>query len=341
MTYRVPVRAEQRQQPNRRDIMRRRNIMLGAIGAAAATHALGQGSYPDRPIALVHGYAPGGLSDVISRMAAEPMQRVLGRPLVVESRPGGATAVASTYVAQARPDGYTLLVGTSSLAINPTLQPSLTPRDPVSAFMPVGPICYSPQVLLVKSALPVTTVQEFIGYAKARPGQLNFANSGNGSVNHLIAVMFNRALGIAASNVPYRGATPSLTDLRAGRVDATFATFQDAQALIRDGSARALAISSRDRIPQLPEVPAVAELLPGFHSVFWLGLFAPAGVPEAIVARLAEALQAAKSDPLLQERTDAGGMVLVPGGPEAMATMLRSETESWGRLIREAEIKPD
>jgi tripartite-type tricarboxylate transporter receptor subunit TctC len=321
--------------------MRRRDIMLGVIGAAAAAPALAQGGYPDRPITLVHGYAPGGLSDVISRLVAEPMQRVLGRPLVVESRPGGATAVANTYVAQARADGYTVLVGTSSLAINPTLQPDLTPRDPVSAFLPVGPICYSPQVLLVKSALPVTNVREFIAYAKARPNPLNFANSGNGSVNHLVAVMFNRALGIAASNVPYRGATPSLTDLRAGRVDATFATYQDARALIQDGSARALAISSRDRIPQLPEVPAVAELVPGFHSVFWLGLFAPAGVPEPIIARLAEALQTAKTDPLLRERTDAGGMVVVPGGPEAMAAMLREETESWGRLIREAEIKPD
>src|SRR5690606_8615603 len=136
--------------------------------------------------------------------------------------------------AQAKPDGYTLLMGTSSLAINPTLQPGLTPRDPASAFAPIGPLCHSAQVLLVKAALPVTTVQEFIAYAKARPGQLNFAHSGNGSVNHLMAEMFNRAAGITASSVPYRGATPSLTDLRAGRVDATFATVSDSQPLIQD-----------------------------------------------------------------------------------------------------------
>ncbi len=326
--------------------MRRREIMLGAIAgttAAAGSAAVGQeaAGYPERPITVVLGYAAGGLTDVMTRLAAEPMQRVLGKPLVVENRTGGATAIANTYVAQARPDGYTLLMGTSSLAINPTLQPNLTPRDPASAFAPIGPLCYSPQVLLVKAALPVTTVQEFIAYAKARPGQLHFANSGNGSVNHLMAEMFNRAAGITASSVPYRGATPSLTDLRAGRVDATFATVSDSQPLIQDGAARALAVSSRDRVPQLPQVPAVAELVPGFHGVFWVGLFAPAGTPPAIVDRLAAALRSAKEDPALRERARTGGAVLLPGGPEELAAMLREETESWGRLIREVGIRLD
>ncbi len=322
--------------------MRRRHLLLGAaLSPPAAWPAFGQAEFPDHPITIVLGYAPGGLTDVVTRQATEPMQRVLGRPLLVENRTGGATAVASTYVAQARPDGYTLLMGTSSLAINPTLQPNLTPRDPVAAFAPIGPFCYSAQVLLVRAGLPVRTIAEFIAYARARPGQLNFANSGNGAVNHLLAVMFNRAAGITASNVPYRGATPGLTDLRAGTVDATFATPQDCQPLVQDGAARMLAVSSRDRLALLPALPALAESIPGFHGVFSVWLFAPAGTPEPIIAKLSAALAAAKADPGLRERAAAGAVVLVPGGPAELAAEMRAEAATWGRLIRDAEIKPD
>jgi tripartite-type tricarboxylate transporter receptor subunit TctC len=211
----------------------------------------------------------------------------------------------------------------------------------MSAFAPIAPYCYSPQVLLVKAALPVATVQDYVAHAKARPGLLHVANSGNGSVNHLLAVMFNRAMGIEASSVPYRGATPSLTDLRAGVVDATFATLQDAMPLIQDGAARVLAVSSRERMAQLPEVPAVAEMVPGFHGAFWVALFAPAGTPEPVISRLNEAMQAAKADPGLRERARAGGVALIPGGPEELAKLLRTETEVWGKLIREAGIRPD
>ena len=197
----------------------------------------------------------------------------------------------------------------------------------------------SPFILVVRGDFPARSLAEFIAHAKANPGRVDFASSGVGAVNHLALELLNRSAGVALEHIPYRGGAPALLDLRAGRVAAFLATLNDAGAQLQDGSLRALAATSARRLEQLPEVPAVAEALPGYEAVFWQGLFAPAGTPEPVVRRLSAALRAATGDPALRESLRTRGVELMQGGPEALRDYLRQETETWGRVIREADIR--
>ena len=317
-----------------------RRALLG-LPAILATPSLAQGTWPSRAVTLVVPYAPGGGADVITRATAPIMERALGQPVVVENRAGGATALAATYVSQARADGYTLLMGTTSLAINPALQPNLTPRDPMRELTPVGPVYRNPFVLQVHASLPVRTLGEFVAYAKAKPGKLDYGSAGIGTVNHLAFVLLAKEAGIDVEHIPYRGGGPALLDLRAGRVQALFSSALEAMPLIRDGASRPLAVSSATRIALFPDVPPVADSIPGFDVAFWQGLFAPVGTPDAVVARLAEALRAATTDAELRRRMTEQGVDLVVGGPQEIARMLADETATWARVVREANIRVD
>jgi tripartite-type tricarboxylate transporter receptor subunit TctC len=312
-------------------------LSFGLLASAPAADA--QQGWPARAVTLIVPYAPGGGADVITRAVAPFMERALGQPVVVENRAGGATSVASTHVAQARPDGYTLLMGATPLAINPALQPTLTPRDPVRELQPVGPVYRNPFVLHVHASLPVRTLEEFVAYAKANPGRINYGSAGIGTVNHLAFELFARDAGIAVEHVPYRGGAPALLDLRANRVQAVFSSALEAMPLLREGATRALGVSSTTRLALLPEVPPIAERVPGFDVAFWQGLFAPVGTPEPVVARLAEALRAGTDDPELRRRMGEQGVELLAGGPEDLARMLAEETRTWGRVVREANIR--
>ncbi|HZF76778.1 MAG TPA: tripartite tricarboxylate transporter substrate binding protein [Acetobacteraceae bacterium] len=303
--------------------------------------ARAQEAWPSRPVTIVTGYAPGGLTDVMTRLIAERMSREIGQPIVVDNRPGGATAVASTAVAQARPDGYTLLMGASSLAINPTLQPNLTPREPLRELVPVGMGYRSAFVLHVHPDVPARTTSEFIAHARERPGRMNFGSSGTGAVNHLCLELFRTRAGIEVVHVPYRGGAPALIDLQAGRIQAMFQAALEAIPAIRDGRTRALAVSSAQRLPLLPDVPPVAEVLPGFDAVFWQGLFAPAGTPEPVLARLGAALRATTEDGQIRARMAEQGVAAETGDAAALRRTLVEDTEMWGRLIREANIRPE
>jgi len=303
--------------------------------------ARAQEAWPSRPVTIVTGYAPGGLTDVMTRLIAERMSREIGQPIVVDNRPGGATAVASTAVAQARPDGYTLLMGASSLAINPTLQPNLTPREPLRELVPVGMGYRSAFVLHVHPDVPARTTSEFIAHARERPGRMNFGSSGTGAVNHLCLELFRTRAGIEVVHVPYRGGAPALIDLQAGRIQAMFQAALEAIPAIRDGRTRALAVSSAQRLPLLPDVPPVAEVLPGFDAVFWQGLFAPAGTPEPVLARLGAALRATTEDAQIRARMAEQGVAAETGDAAALRRTLVEDTEMWGRLIREANIRPE
>ena len=314
---------------------------LRAVRAQTAAPGGGPDAFPNRPIAVLSGYAPGGVTDTTSRAVAERMGRELGQPVVVENRVGGATAVANTAVAQARPDGYTLLMGTSTLAINPALQPALTPREPLRELAPVGTVFRSAFVLHVHPSVPARDASGFIEYAKAKPGLVNFGSSGTGAVNHLCQALFARMAGIEVVHVPFRGGAPALIELRQGRIQAMFQAVQEALPVLREGATRALAISAAERSPLLPEVPPVADTLPGFDAVFWQGLFAPAGTPEPVVARLGAALRAATEDPALRARMAEQGVAIQTGGADALRSLLARETEGWGRLIREAGIRPE
>ncbi len=321
--------------------MNRRALIATPVLLAAAQAARAQESYPSRAITVVTGYAPGGVTDATSRVVAQRMERELGQTLVVENKPGGATALASTQVAQARPDGYMLLMGTSSLAINPTLQPNLTPRDPMRELAPIGMAFTTPFVLHIHPSVPARGVAEFIAYCRANPGRVNMGSSGTGAVNHLCLEMFKQQGRLDITHVPYRGGAPALIDLQAGRIQGMFSAVLEALPSVRDGRTRGIGISSTSRIAVLPDLPPVADALPGFDGVFWQGLFAPAGTPDAVLSRLTPALAAATADPQVIARMAEQGVTMVTGGPDVLRRMLAEDSERWGRVIRDGNIRPE
>jgi len=318
-----------------------RRALLGALPALGLARGAAAQAYPTRAIAVLSGYPPGGVTDITGRAVAERMARELTVPVVIENRAGAATSVASTAAAQARPDGYTLLMGTSTLAINPALQPSLTPKEPMRELAPVGMVFRTAFVLHVHPSFPARTAAELIAWCKANPGKLNFGSSGTGAVNHLCQALFAQRAGIEVTHVPYRGGAPALLDLRAGRIEAMFAAVLEALPAVRDGATRALAISSAGKSPLLPEVPPVAETIPGFDVVFWQGLFAPAGTPPPVLERLGQALRVATEDAALRARMAEQGVEIVTGDAAVLARTLAEETTIWGELIRSAGIRPD
>ncbi|HWL79419.1 MAG TPA: tripartite tricarboxylate transporter substrate binding protein [Roseomonas sp.] len=320
--------------PSRRQILAASTLLLAAAPRPGRAE-----DYPSHPITMVVGYPPGGISDTATRLIAQRMERELGRPMVVENRAGAATALASNYVAQATPDGYTLLMGATTLAINPTLQPSLEPKDPQKALAPVGMGYQSAFVLHVHRDLPVRSVAELIAYAKANPGKLNFGSSGNGAVNHLALARFNNATGTDLQHVPYRGGAPALIDLRTGRIQGMFSAVLEALPAIQEGATRALGVSSAERVALLPEVPAVAEAVPGFEAVYWQALFAPAGTPQPVLKRLEAALRAATEDADLRARLAEQGVTLQTGDAGFLRDFLARETESWSKVIQAAHIR--
>jgi tripartite-type tricarboxylate transporter receptor subunit TctC len=323
----------------RRSLLSAAVLLSGAVSGASAQQA--GGPFPNRPITVCVGFPPGALSDLATRALGQRMAQELGQPVVVDNRPGAGTSVASGYVAQARPDGYTLLMASSSLATNPTALPHLPPRDPERDLAPIGLAYISPFLLVVREDFPARSLAEFIAYAKAHPGQVNFASSGIGAVNHLALELLKKSAGVALEHVPYRGGAPALLDLRAGRVGAFLATELDAGPLMREGALRALATTSAQRLAQMPDVPAVAEVLPGYEAVYWQALFAPAETPEPVVQRLSAALRTATGDGELRAGMRARGVELLQGGPAELREYLRKQIDTWGRLIREANLKLD
>ncbi|TCZ66220.1 tripartite tricarboxylate transporter substrate binding protein [Roseicella aquatilis] len=324
--------------------MRRRAAICAPLAAPLIllpARLRAQDAFPARPITVLSGYAPGGVTDITSRAVAERMGRELGVPLVVENRAGAATAVANTAAAQARPDGYTLLMGTSTLAINPALQPGLTPKDPMRDLAPIGMVFRTAFVLHVHPSVPAGSTAELIAWCKANPGKLNFGSSGTGAVNHLAQALFARRAGIEVTHVPYKGGAPALLDLRAGRIQAMFQAVLEALPSLKDGGTRGLAISSAEGSALLPDLPPVAAALPGFDVVFWQGLFAPAGTPAPLIGRLEAALAAATADSDLRARLAASGVALTTGDAAALRQVLADETAMWGALIRETGIRAE
>ncbi len=281
------------------------------------------------------------MTDITSRAVAERMARELGQPVVVENRVGAATAAANTHVAQARPDGHTLLMGTSTLAINPALQPNLTPREPMRELAPIGMVFRTAFVLHVHPSVPARTTEEFIAHCRANPGRVNFGSSGTGAVNHLAQALLVARAGLDAVHIPFRGGAPALIELRAGRIQAMFQAVLEALPAVREGATRGLAISGPERNPLLPDLPPVAAAVPGFEAVFWQGLFAPAGTPEPILGRLGTALRAATEDAALRARMAEQGVDIVTGDAHMLRDLLARETTQWGELIRAANIRPE
>jgi tripartite-type tricarboxylate transporter receptor subunit TctC len=322
----------------------KRRTLLGTGFAAPAllsvAPALAQGdAWPSRAITLIEGYPPGGVTDLASRAVAEPMSRELGQTVVVENRPGAATSVAATFAARARPDGYTLVMGTTTLAINPTLQPGLTPKEPAKELDAIGMVFQTPFILHVHPDVPARNTAELIAWAKANPGKLLIGSPGTGSVSHLCLELFKARAGIDAVHVPYRGGAPAALDLRQGRIHAVFQAVQEASATLADKSTRGLAVTANERLGLFPELPPVAGTLPGFEVFFWQGLFAPAGTPAPVLARAATALRRATEDTALRNRLAEQGVQLISGDGTALRERLVADTQRWGGVIREANIR--
>lgn len=316
--------------PGRRAILA--TLPLTALPARA------QDAFPSRPITIVNAYAAGGQTDIATRLTADRLTAAIGQRVVVENRVGGATSIASTAVMQARPDGHTLLAGTSSLAINPTLQPRLTPRDPQTELAPVGMVYRGAFVFHIYPGHPARTLPEFIAYAKAHPGELNYGGV-VGTVVHLAMEMLCQRAGIRMTAVPNRGGVEGLLDLQAGRIHCNFQSPVEAMPSLQEGRTRALAISSRQRLANLPDVPTVAETLPGFEAVLWMALFAPAGTPEPVIDRVAAALNTVTGDRDYQARMAQIGLAAESGGPADVRALLAADTANWRKVITEAGIR--
>ena len=316
-----------------------RLVLLAA--AAGAGDAVAQATYPARAVRLLVPYPPGGGTDITSRAVAQRLGEAWGQPVVVENR-GGANGIIGTDLgAKARPDGYTLVVVIASYAINASLYRSL-PYESVSDFAPVTLMARYPFILTATASLPVKSVKELIALAKARPGQLSYASSGNGSGPHLGFELFKTAAKIDVVHVPYKGAGPANIDLRSGQVQLMFNNFLAAMPLIKDGRLRVLAVTSEKRSQVMPALPTLAESgLPGFDVTGWYSLLAPAGTPPAIVARVQGDVAAALKVPAVHARLAGEGAEPVGSSPAEMGKFLAAEIRKWAGVIRAAGITPE
>ena len=312
------------------------------LGACALALLLGTNvhAYPDKPLHLIVPFPAGGGADSLARLVMPRVAQALGQPIVIENRAGAGGNIGAEFVAQAAPDGYTLLYGTNGThAINPSLYPKLR-FDPARDFVPVSRMTEIATMLIVNPQLPVESVQALIAHAKAQPGKLNFASAGNGTTSHLAGEMFRTQAGIDIVHVPYRGGALAMTDLIGGQVQLMIEVMPNAVAQVRAGKVRGLAVGSLTRFPGAPEVPTIAESgLPGFEAAAWDGLFVPAGTPAAIVTRLHAAVQQALADPELVAALRARGAVPVSSTPASFAQFIAVSAAAWAQAVRSSGAK--
>ena len=306
---------------------------------AADAHA--QEKYPSRPIRVIVPSVAGGGTDISARMIAPKMSEYLGQSVVVENRAGAASIIGSDLVAHAAPDGYTLLMGISTLTINPSIHTKL-PYDTVRDFAPVSLVVTLPNVLVVHPSLPVKSVKELIAFARVRPGQLNYASAGVGSSLHLSMALFMSMAKLRMTHVPYKGSAPALVDMLAGQIEVMTGTMITVIPYVRDGRLRALGVTSLKRAAVAPELPTIAEAgLPGYEAVQWYGLLAPGATPREIIAKLNEAVAHATHDAAVRKRFLDDGVEPVGSTPEEFVALIRSDTAKWARVVKDANIKAE
>ena len=313
-------------------------LALGAAAAASGGRALAQGATP--PMRILVGASPGGSTDTLAREIAPEMGRLLGRTVVVENRAGAGGNLAADAVAKAAPDGNTLLLSFTSHTINATLYPKL-PFDPVADFTPLTMVATSPSVLVAHPSLPVKDVRELIAYARPRPGQLNFAIGGIGSSLHLAGEAFKLQAGLFIVNIPYRGTAPAVADVVAGNLPLMFANVGNVRGLIQSGKLKALGVTSARRLAQFPDAPALSEVLPGFESSAWFGLFGPARMPADVVKRVSDSARAAVRAETMRRRLEADAGTPVGNSPEEFAAFVRADVPRWAKLVKYSGATPD
>ena len=319
-------------------IHRRRLLGLaGAVAAAAWSRTARADTYPSRPVRILVGYSAGGGVDIAARLIGQWLAEHLMQQFVVENRTGAATNIATEAVVRSSPDGYTLLLVNAANAINATYYEHLT-FDFLRDITPVAGIGRFPYFMAVNPAFPAKNVREFIDYAKANPGKINMGTGGAGGPDHASGLLLQQLAGIEMTHVPYRGTAPALTDLVAGQVQMVFCTIPSALHYVQAGTLRALAVTQAARLDAMPEIPAIAETVPGFESAQWYGMGAPAGTPASIIATLNHQVTAALADPKMKARIDQLGGVPLPMSPAQFGTFVAGETEKLSKVIRLAGI---
>lgn len=325
--------------------MKRRHVLSLASAAAgsmiASPGAQAQGTFPDRPITLVVAAPPGGGTDIVGRMFAEHLSKEFGQQVIVDNKGGGNGNIATALVAKAKPDGYTLLMQYSSFhSANPAMIKNLnwSPKDLTGVAM--GAI--APQLIVIAKRVPPDNLKDFIAYAKANPGKLNYASFGPGSVAHIGGVMLNKAAGIDLVHIPYKGAGPVSADLVAGQVELAVMSPPSLAAHIRNGNVKALALASEARLPTFPDIPTTAEAgLPGFIFDAWYGMFAPAGTPKPIIDKLNAAMRKIAKFDVVVERSNQLGIVLKDWNPEQFDRFVATEGDVWSKIIKDNKITLD
>jgi tripartite-type tricarboxylate transporter receptor subunit TctC len=315
--------------------MKRREILLSSaalLAARAHAHAV--------PTRILVGAPAGGSTDTLARTLANELGRLLGKVVIVENRPGAGGNIAADAVAKAVPDGNTLLMSFTSHAINASLYPSL-PFDPVRDFTPLTCVATSPSILVAHPSVPAKDVRELIALARAKPGQLNFAIGAMGSSLHLAGDLFKMESGTFIVNIPYRGTAPAIADVIAGQVELMFAAVGNAQAHIRAGKLKALGVTSARRLTAFPDVPAIAEVLPGYESSAWFGLFGPARMNPELARRISDAARQAIATPEVRRRLDAEGALPVGNSPEEFSKFVQGEIQRWAKVVKFSGARPE
>lgn len=324
----------------------RRQLMIGAAALSAAPvlapigarRAAAQTAWPNRPVRVLVPYSPGGGADTVSRILFAKLSEMVGQQFVIDNRGGGGGTIGAAVVAKAERDGYTILYDATAFSANPWLYAKLS-YDTVKDFQPVFLASLVTNFLLVNNAVEAKTVADVIAIAKAAPGGLDWASSGNGSVQHLCLEMFRHMAGVKLNHIPYRGGGPALNDLIAGQVKFFFSNGSSSIGHVQSGTLKAIAHTGRERLPSMPDLPTVAETLPGFEAYEWNGVFVPSGTPPEIVQKLNAGLNAVIRQPDISQRLKGLNVEFRENTPEEFRTFVAAEIEKWGRVVREANIK--
>jgi tripartite-type tricarboxylate transporter receptor subunit TctC len=315
----------------------KRGEFLKFAGVALATSLISQVSwgqaYPTKPVRFIHGYVPGGSAEITARLIGQWLSDRLGQPFIIESRPGAGSNIGTEAVVRAAPDGYTILLVAPANAINATLYERLS-YNFIQDIAPVAGLIRFPNVMEVNPSVPAKTVPEFIAYAKANPGLINMASSGNGSTIHMSGELFKMMTGVTMVHVPYRGAAPALTDMIGGQVQVMFDNVPSSIEYVRTGKLRALAVTTARRSEVLPDIPTVGDFVPGYESSAWYGVGAPRNTAQDVIELLNREINAGLADPKLKARFADLSAAVIPGSPTDFGKLIAEETEKWGKVVK-------
>ena len=315
--------------------MKKTARILATVAFAAASSLAQAQAWPSRPVKLVVPFSPGGFTDVVARILGQKLTESLGQPVIIENKPGAGSTIGSDYVAKSKPDGYTLVMVSTTQVSSPWLYKAM-PYDVFKDFTPIMKLVEGPYVLVANPKLPVKTVAELLALARAQPGKLDYASSGNGSAQHLVGAMFATMGGVNINHVPYKGSGQAMQDIVGGQVQLGFVGMPNALPYIPSGRLRALAVTTRKRSPDLPDVPTMDEAgIKGYDATIWLGLLGPAGLPRDIVTRLNSEITKALSSAETRKLILAAGVEVSTSSPEEFAALLRSEYDKWGKVVKE------